>query len=86
MKDLLTQEPGPVLTYFDHTKDVKLQVDASKCSLRAVLLQGEKPVAYESKALNETEENYAQIEKELYAVLFGCKRFHQYLYDRQVVV
>lgn len=36
--------------------------------------------------LTETEENYAQIEKELYAVLFGCKRFHQYLYGRQVVV
>lgn len=32
VKDLLTQEPGPVLTYFDHTKDVKLQVDASKCA------------------------------------------------------
>ena len=86
VKDLLTQEPGPVLTYFDHTKDVKLQVDASKCGLGAVLLQGEKPVAYASKALTETEENYAQIEKELYAVLFGCKRFHQYLYGRQVVV
>lgn len=25
VKHLLTQEPGPVLTYFDHTKDVKLQ-------------------------------------------------------------
>uniref|UniRef100_A0A671WXU4 Gypsy retrotransposon integrase-like protein 1 n=1 Tax=Sparus aurata TaxID=8175 RepID=A0A671WXU4_SPAAU len=86
VKDLLTQEPGPVLTYFDHTKDVKLQVDASKCGLGAVLLQEEKPVAYASKALTETEENYAQIEKELYAVLFGCKRFHQYLYGPQVVV
>lgn len=39
-----------------------------------------------SKALNETEVNYAQIEKELYAVLFGCKRFHQYLFCRQVIV
>ncbi|KAL6462444.1 hypothetical protein MHYP_G00288660 [Metynnis hypsauchen] len=86
VKDLLTQEPGPVLTYFDPTKDVKLQVDASKCGLGAVLLQEEKPVGYASKALNETEGNYAQIEKELYAVLFGCKRFHQYLYGRQVVV
>ncbi|KAK9513152.1 hypothetical protein VZT92_026713 [Zoarces viviparus] len=86
MKDLLIQEPGPVLTYFDHTKDVKLQVDASKCGLGAVLLQGEKPVAYASKTLNETEENYSQTEKELYAVLFGCRRFHKYLYGRQVIV
>ena len=86
VKDILTQEPGPVLTYFDHTKDVKLQVDASKHGLGAVLLQEEKPVSYASKTLTETEENYAQIEKELYAVPFGCRRFHQYLYGRQVIV
>ena len=86
VKSILTQEPGPVLAYFDHTKEVKLQVDASKYGLGAVLLQQEKPVAYASRALNETEVNYAQIEKELYAVLFGCKRFHQYLYGRQVIV
>uniref|UniRef100_A0AAQ4QML5 Reverse transcriptase RNase H-like domain-containing protein n=1 Tax=Gasterosteus aculeatus aculeatus TaxID=481459 RepID=A0AAQ4QML5_GASAC len=86
IKDLITQEPGPVLTYFDHAKEVRLQVDASKCGLGAVLLQGEKLVALALKTLNETEENYAQIEKELYAVLFGCRRFHQYLYGRQVIV
>ena len=86
VKSILTKEPGPVLAYFDHTKDVKLQVDASKYGLGAVLLQQEKPVAYASRALNETEVNYAQIEKELSAVLFGCKRFHQYLYGRQVTV
>ena len=86
VKNILTQEPGPVLAYFDHTKDVVLQVDASKYGLGAVLLQQEKPVAYASRALTETEVNYAQIEKELYAVLFGCKRFHQYLYGRQVTV
>lgn len=86
VKDLLTQEPGPVLTYFDYNKEVKLQVDASKHGLGAVLLQDEKPVAYASKTLNDTEVNYAQIEKELFAVLFGCKRFHQYLYGRHVIV
>ncbi len=62
VKSLLTHEPGPVLTYYDHTKDMKLQVDAYKCGLGAVLLQEEKPAAYTSKALNETEQNYAQIE------------------------
>ena len=86
MKDLITREPGPVLTYFDPSKELRLQVDASKSGLGAVLLQEEKPVAYASKSLTATEENYAQIEKELFAVLFGCKRFHQYVYGRQVVV
>ena len=49
-----------------------------------MLLKGEKPVSYTSKALTETEENYAQIEKELYA--FWMQQFHQYLYGRQAVV
>ena len=30
--------------------------------------------------------NYAQMEKGLYVILFGCKRFHQYVYGCQVIV
>ncbi|KAJ8333874.1 hypothetical protein SKAU_G00411930 [Synaphobranchus kaupii] len=84
----LSEATAPLhqLLKFDHTKDVKLQVDASTCSLGAVLLQEEKPVAYASKTLNGTKQNYAQIKKELYAVLFGCRRFHQYLYGQQVTI
>lgn len=83
MKDLITQQPGPVLSYFDPEKELRLQVDASKSGLGAVMLQDSKPVAYASKSLNSTKENYAQIEKELYAVLFGNKRFHEYMYGRK---
>lgn len=75
MKDLITQQPGPLLSYFDPEKELRLQADASKCGLGAVMLQDNKPVACTSKALNSTKENYAQIEKELYAVLFDCKCF-----------
>lgn len=39
IKELLTQEPGPVLRYFDPSKELRLQVDASKYELGAVLLQ-----------------------------------------------
>ncbi|XP_046570037.1 uncharacterized protein LOC124278358 [Haliotis rubra] len=45
-----------------------------------------KPVAYASKALTPSEQNYAQIEKELYAILFGCKRYHQCIYGHTVTV
>ncbi len=86
MKELLTCEPGPVLAYFDPHKELRLQVDASKYGLGAVLMQDGRPIAYSSKSLSESEINYAQIEKELFAILFGCKRFHQYIYGRQVVV
>lgn len=87
VKELLTCEPGPVLAYFDPVKELRLQVDASKYGLGAVLLQDGRPVAYASKSLSESGKvNYAQIEKELFAVLFGCKRFHQYIYGRHVVI
>ncbi|CAI5681852.1 unnamed protein product [Oreochromis niloticus] len=86
MKELITREPGPVLSFFNPKKALRLQVDASKSDLGAVMLQDGKPVAYASKSLNSTEQNYAQIEKELYAVLFGCKRFHEYMYGRHVTI
>lgn len=38
MKDLITQQPGPVLSYFDPEKELRLQVDASKSGLGAVML------------------------------------------------
>lgn len=77
IKGLLTCIPGPVLAYFDPLKEIRLQVDASKYGLGAVLLQDGRPIAYASKSLSECEIYYAQIEKELFAILFGCKRFHQ---------
>ena len=61
-------------------------MDASKHGLGAVLLQEGKPVAYASKSLSPTEEDYAQIEKEVYSIVFGSKRFHQYIYGRHVEI
>ena len=71
---------------YDPGKELRLQVDASKYRLGAVLLLEEKPIGYASKSLNDSEVNYAQIEEELYAILFGCKRFHQYIYGRHFIV
>jgi len=84
VKQVITQSPGPVLAYFDPNKEITLQVDASKYGLAAILMQQEKPVSFASKSLSTTEVNYAQITKELYAILFGCKRFHQYVYGRRI--
>lgn len=84
VKNILTSSPGPVLAYFDPAKVLTLQVDASKFGFGASLLQEGRPLAYASKSLTPTEVNYAQIEKELFAILFGCKRFHQYVYGRYI--
>lgn len=86
MKDVITREPGPVLAYFDQGNDLCIQVDASKYGLGAVLMQEGSPISYALKSLTESEINHAQIEKEMYAVLFGLKRFHQYAYGRHVIV
>ena len=74
------------LAYFVVSKEITVQVDASQRGLRATLLQEGKPVAYAPKSLTPTEESYAQIEKEMYAIVFGCERFHHYIYGRSVTV
>ena len=41
---------------------------------------------YTSKAFTSSQRNYAQIEKELAAVVFGCQRFHQYVFGKEFLV
>ena len=52
----------------------------------ACLIQDNKPVAFASKALTSVEARYANIERELLAVVYGCERFHTYLYGRSFTV
>ena len=78
IKDLICRDSK--LTYFDPAKDIVIQVDASGRGLGAVLTHSGKPVAYASKSLTECEQRYANIEREMLAVVFGCTRFHTYIY------
>ena len=77
---------APVLAYYDVTKPVTIQCDASQTGLGAALLQNGHPVAYSSRALTATERNYAQIEKELLAIVFACEKFDQYIFGKSDVV
>ena len=76
LKELATS--APVLVYFKPDRPIKLSVDASSKGLGAVILQDDHPIAYASKSLTRTQ--YAQIEKEMLAVVFGCTRFHDFIY------
>ena len=40
------------------------------------------PIAYASRALTETETRYAQIEKEMFAIVFSLEKFHQFSFGR----
>ena len=54
---------------------MQLTCDASKSGLAAAILQDNVPIAFASKSTTEMQINYVQIEKELLAVLFACKKF-----------
>ncbi|CAG9089362.1 unnamed protein product [Plutella xylostella] len=73
---------APVLALYSAEAPVVLQVDASAGALGAVLLQGGRPVEFASLTLTDTQTRYAQIEKEMLAIVFACERFHQYIYGR----
>ena len=84
VKEVLSSPP--VLKYFDPAQDLELQCDASEKGLGACLMQGGQPIAYASRSLTSTEQQYAQIEKEMLAIVYGTEKFEQYVYGRQVKV
>jgi transposase InsO family protein len=77
---------APVLHFYDPKKQSTIQADASQNGLGACLMQDNHPIAYASRSLTDAERNYAQIEKELLAIVFACEKFHQYIYGFQTDV
>ena len=76
-----------VLAHYNPTLPLSLAADASAYGVGAVISQkyadgGERPIAYASRTLTTAEQKYAQVEKEALALVFGVRRFHQYLYGR----
>ena len=75
------------LAHFNVKWDTELETDASPVGLGACLLQ-RNPNDYNdtriienaSRTLTEVERKWSHIEKELLAAVFGCKRFHLYIY------
>ena len=52
----------------------------------ACLIQEGHPVVYASRSLTVAEQHYAQIEKELLAIVFARECFNQFIYGKQVTV
>ena len=80
-----------LLIHFDPTKELTRASDASNYGIGAVLSHrlhngSERPIGYVSRALNKAERNYSTLEKEALAIIFGVKKFHQYLYGNKFTI
>ncbi|XP_046692710.1 uncharacterized protein K02A2.6-like [Silurus meridionalis] len=76
------------LTHFDPALPIQLACDASPYGVGAVLSHimpnsRDRPIAFASRSLNKAETNYAQIEREALIIVFGVRKFYQYIFGRK---
>ena len=81
--DLILRIPNPDLPF-------KIQTDASKIGIGAVLMQthpnGDLPIAFSSKKFTSTQMNWPATEQECYAIIFAIEKWHKYLDGRPFTI
>nr|GEU80248.1 putative reverse transcriptase domain, ribonuclease H-like domain, aspartic peptidase domain protein [Tanacetum cinerariifolium] len=77
---------APILALPKGTKDFMVYCDASLKGYGVVLMQREKVIAYASRQLKVSEENYTTHNLELGAIIFALRLWRHYLYGTKCVV
>ena len=93
---------GVCMKFYDDTKLLYLETDASGISLEAALLQlcddmacqrdvapgntSLRPIAFASKSLTGAEWRYSNIKQEALGILHGLEKFHHYCFGREVLI
>ena len=76
----------PTLKYFDHSKEIVIEYDASQKGLGAVLIQEGKPVNFASRSLTDAESRYSNIEREMLGVTWAVLHYKQFVYGQKFIV
>ena len=90
------------MKFYDDTKPLYLETDASRVGLGAALLQLHdntacqkemvpdniifRPIAFASKSLTGAECRYSNIKQEALGILHGLEKFHHYCFSREVFI
>nr|XP_029711531.1 uncharacterized protein K02A2.6-like [Aedes albopictus] len=79
------------LAHYSPDLPLILATDASPYGVGAVLSHlmpdgTERPIQFASQTLNRVQQNYMQVDKEAYAIIFGVKKFFQFLYGRKFML
>lgn len=80
-----------VLAHYDPKEKLVLATDASPVGVGAVLSHiyadgSERPIHFASQTLSPTQQRYSQIDREAYAIIFGVRKFYQYIYGRKFIL
>jgi hypothetical protein len=91
LKHLLCEAASKPLSIIDLTKQFSLFVDSSNYAVGAALTQpdatgNERPIAFASSKLSETQQRWATVEKEAYAALWALQKYKYWLYGRPVIL